>query len=100
MTPDPRRSTMRAGRSTGYQLRKPVGLNTMILELNRTGACEVLRCATVRKVERARGVRRYITDVGMLIVWQPSTVASEALKRYRKDASGTWRAVWGGPYGS
>lgn len=76
-----------------YLLNQPHGWNTMCLQLTAEGARDVLRCASIRRTERARGVRRYFTSAGVLCVWATRT---DAHKRYVRGEDGIGRQVWVG----
>lgn len=75
-----------------YQIRIPIGPNTAFIPTTRGGASELLRCATVRRIERARGVRRYYTSHGLLCVWAPATERYKRLKRI----GDLYQLVWSG----
>lgn len=76
-----------------YQIRMPVGPNTAIIPTTRGGAYELLSKSTIRRAERARGVRRYFTTDGILLaMWAPQTEQYKALRKI----NGIFTRVWKG----
>jgi len=76
-----------------YQIRMPVGPNIAMIPTTRGGAYELLSKSTVRRAERARGVRRYYTTDGIFVaVWAPQTEQFKALRR----VNGVFTRVWNG----
>ena len=76
-----------------YQIRMAIGPNIAMIPTTRGGAYEVLSKSTVRRAERARGVRRYWTTDGLFVaVWAPQTETHKALRRI----DGVFTRVWKG----